>query len=562
MFPQTASVLDSNNNIVEFPTPDYIGNKALYLLISSKVDYFYRNLIQHHYNDGDKALVLLKNYCANCTLVDKYHFHRKFTNLRILQDENATHFLKHFIIGKMKAVIANNTYSDNETFDLFLAAMNGTKNVKYLYVVQHYLSECDSHNTVHFDDIEWRLLAIDELSERERSNNKKAQLALSYNTTSNSDKHTKTNTNSITSNRTIKCYNCGQEGHISPDCPHPKRDCNAKSMISYDSRRRRGKQYSGKATHGPGKHRNQHSANTTTSSALPDTMIVHGCSVNVIHLDEWDTPPSPMSRWAEEIKCSFESNSCCKCPDDIDKFELFFVTWCLNVSETFNSKMELVNKQLQYGDSIYDLTEPLIVLSDLEPMPTRNMNYTALAQHGTYRNPTKRARQLFKEGILPALQSFGIQQNSYPVCFNQWHKYVKESLRLQFNMDDGYQSYKAIAINCNSTTIFLTFYPGRAASPILTTIDGNTVISSRDMETDYKFHFQYLDYDSPDCWIDPNVFWALVDKGYGEEPLPHAWQPMCSDLASSATSHKITTSSQPEPSKEGTVTADAEKSLE
>jgi|NOAtaT_6_FD_contig_101_1450781_length_2344_multi_4_in_0_out_0_2 hypothetical protein len=35
MFPQTASVLDADNNIVEFPSPDCVGNKALVDLFQS-----------------------------------------------------------------------------------------------------------------------------------------------------------------------------------------------------------------------------------------------------------------------------------------------------------------------------------------------------------------------------------------------------------------------------------------------------------------------------------------------------------------------------------------------
>jgi len=67
MFSQTAPVLDANNGIIEFTDPNCIGNQALYMLISSKIDNFYRNLIQRQQNRGDKALSLLKSYCASCT---------------------------------------------------------------------------------------------------------------------------------------------------------------------------------------------------------------------------------------------------------------------------------------------------------------------------------------------------------------------------------------------------------------------------------------------------------------------------------------------------------------
>ena len=96
MFAQTASVLDIDNDIILFSDPTCIGNRALYMLLCSKVDNFYRNLIQREHNCGDKALRLLKSYCASCTIVDKNHFHREFTNLRLINDETATHFFEAF----------------------------------------------------------------------------------------------------------------------------------------------------------------------------------------------------------------------------------------------------------------------------------------------------------------------------------------------------------------------------------------------------------------------------------------------------------------------------------
>jgi hypothetical protein len=102
--------------------------------------------------------------------VDKNHFHRELTNLRIINDETATHFLKRFTIAQTKAIIADNEYSDDKTVDLFLAAVAQTKNVQYLYVIQHYLSERHGGHTVSFHEMERRLLAIDESSERETCN--------------------------------------------------------------------------------------------------------------------------------------------------------------------------------------------------------------------------------------------------------------------------------------------------------------------------------------------------------------------------------------------------------
>jgi hypothetical protein len=66
----------------------------------------------------------------------------------------------------------------------------------------------------------------------------------------------------------------------------------------------------------------------------------------------------------------------------------------------------------------------------------------------------------------------------------------------------------------------------------------------------------FHNYDSPDCWKDPEEFWAMVDKGYGQKPIPYAWQPYYRDLDSKLTHVTLSEATQPEPSIEGTVTVD------
>jgi hypothetical protein len=83
-------------------------------------------------------------------------------------------------------------------------------------------------------------------------------------------------------------------------------------------------------------------------------------------------------------------------------------------------------------------------------------------------------------------------------------------------------------------------------------------LTSRDMQQDYSLaHTLFIDYDSPDCWKDPEEFWATVDEGYGEVLVPYAWQPYYSDLGSQLRHVTLSESTQPEPSEEGTVTVDA-----
>ena len=51
--------------------------------------------------------------------------------------------------------------------------------------------------------------------------------------------------------------------------------------------------------------------------------------------------------------------------------------------------MELVNPELQYGDTWEDLDEPLLFLSKLDPFPVAGMRYTSIVRPGTHRNASK-----------------------------------------------------------------------------------------------------------------------------------------------------------------------------
>jgi hypothetical protein len=116
MFPATATVYD-NNSIVPFSDPSSVGNQALFMLITARVDNFYHNMLHSLDGHGDKALQKLSSYCANITMIDKSYYHHEFTTLHLTENESATYFLKNFVIAKTKAEIAGNLYSDHDIVD-------------------------------------------------------------------------------------------------------------------------------------------------------------------------------------------------------------------------------------------------------------------------------------------------------------------------------------------------------------------------------------------------------------------------------------------------------------
>jgi hypothetical protein len=124
-------------------------------------------------------------------------------------------------------------------------------------------------------------------------------------------------------------------------------------------------------------------------------------------------------------------------------------------------------------------------------------------------------------------------------------------------MHDDHHYNRPVIINFDKETIFLCFCPDRAATPSISVSENNVRIHSRDMQQDSELsHTLFFDYNSPECWKDPEEFWASVDEGYGAVPIPYAWQPYYSDLDSQLTHITLSEVTQPEPSEEGTVIVD------
>jgi hypothetical protein len=129
--------------------------------------------------------------------------------------------------------------------------------------------------------------------------------------------------------------------------------------------------------------------------------------------------------------------------------------------------MELTHPDFNYGDTDKDLTEPWLILSDTKPFNTSGTRYTSIVKHGAHRNPAKCVRQFIKDGIIPALGSFNLSPALFPFCFARWNRFLKDALHFRFNLEENYQANKPMVVSCDNESIFITFYPDRAASLVI-----------------------------------------------------------------------------------------------
>jgi len=102
MFEETSSLIQGEK-IHPFADGDCIGNKALFLLIGSRVDSYFQHTIRKYEGKGDQALIFIKNQCASTTADDTHHFHYLFTSLRIKENESATNFFRRFTFAWTEA---------------------------------------------------------------------------------------------------------------------------------------------------------------------------------------------------------------------------------------------------------------------------------------------------------------------------------------------------------------------------------------------------------------------------------------------------------------------------
>lgn len=55
----------------------------------------------------------------------------------------------------------------------------------------------------------------------------------------------------------------------------------------------------------------------------------------------------------------------------------------------------------------------------------------------------------------------------FPFCFARWNRFLKDALHFRFNLEENYRANKPMVVSCDNESIFITFYPDRAASLIV-----------------------------------------------------------------------------------------------
>jgi hypothetical protein len=102
MFPETSEVIQGDK-VIPFSDTNCVGNKALYLVIGSRVDAYFQRAIRKFEGKGDQALLFIKNQCASTTEDNAHHFHHLFTSIRIKENESATNFFRRFTFARTEA---------------------------------------------------------------------------------------------------------------------------------------------------------------------------------------------------------------------------------------------------------------------------------------------------------------------------------------------------------------------------------------------------------------------------------------------------------------------------
>mmetsp|Transcript_9593 Transcript_9593/g.13839 ORF Transcript_9593/g.13839 Transcript_9593/m.13839 type:complete len:224 (+) Transcript_9593:841-1512(+) len=124
MFKETQAII-GEDSIHLYETLDCVGNQALFILVNSKVDKYFKQVLKRVENYGDKALQLLQTLCANITSGDRHHYN----------------------------------HQDQQLVEFFLAAISSTKDPSYMVNIATYQMKLDFNDSISFAEVERKFLA-------------------------------------------------------------------------------------------------------------------------------------------------------------------------------------------------------------------------------------------------------------------------------------------------------------------------------------------------------------------------------------------------------------------
>ena len=150
-FPDFRHVIDHHWKIHNLPSTKVSENYALYILINSFVQGYWKNVLAREdvYGQGDKALALLHGMCMTLSTSQKNQYNNNFTSISMHHNETATTFLRRFSISKRLAQEAGFRYSESHLFDMCLAALSKSTTPKYALMAEIYTNDREKEGRCH-----------------------------------------------------------------------------------------------------------------------------------------------------------------------------------------------------------------------------------------------------------------------------------------------------------------------------------------------------------------------------------------------------------------------------
>ena len=162
-FPEFRNIIDHHWKIHHIDSSKKSENYALYILVNSYVQGYWKNVLSRSdvYGRGDKALSILYSMCMSLSTSQKNQYNNNFTSISMNQNETATSFLRRFTITKRLAEEAGFRYSESRLVDMCLAALSKSPTPKYALMAEIYINDRERGKRISFATIEEKFLCYD-----------------------------------------------------------------------------------------------------------------------------------------------------------------------------------------------------------------------------------------------------------------------------------------------------------------------------------------------------------------------------------------------------------------